>query len=245
MTRFNARFARLLPLIAVAALILTTLIIACEGENLPVVEITGVQDTPSDSGTAPSSITTGDQATTVAPSAGVTITLGEETVARYLVQEQFANVDLPNDAIGETSDVTGTFAFSRDGEIVASGSRIVMNAASLRSDESRRDQFLGREAIETNTYPEIIFEATNVDRLEWPLPTSGEATFIIEGNLTVRDVTRPVVWEATVTFNGNSVTGKAETSFTFGEFEMEVPELFFLISIDDNIRLELDFVAGW
>ena len=244
MTRFSARFARLLPLIAVAALILTTLIAACEGEDLPVVEITGLQDAPSDSGSAPST-TAGDQATTVAPSAGVTITLQEGTVARYLVREQFANVDLPNDAIGETADVTGAFAFSRDGEIVASGSRIVMSASGLRSDESRRDQFLGREAIETNTYPEIIFEATNVDRLEWPLPTSGEATFIIEGDLTVRDVTRPVVWEATATFNGNSVTGKAETNFTFGEFEMEVPDLFFLISVDDNIRLELDFVAGW
>ena len=245
MTRFSARLARLLPLIAVAAVILTTLIAACEGEDLPVVEITGVQDTPSDSGSAPSSITAGDQATTVAPSAGVTITMGEGTVARYLVREQFAGVEFPNDAIGETSDVTGAFAFSRDGEIVASGSRIVMNAAGLRSDEPRRDNYLGRNAIETNTYPEIIFEATNVDRLEWPLPTSGEATFIIEGDLTVRAVTRPVVWEATATFNGNSVTGKAETNFTFGEFEMEVPVLNFLLSVDDNIRLELDFVAEW
>ena len=43
-------------------------------------------------------------------------------------------------------------------------------------------------------------------------------------------------WEATADVHGNSVTGKAETKFTFGEFEMEVPELFFLISIDDNIR---------
>ena len=243
MTRLSARLTRLLPLIAVAALILTTLIAACEGGTVTV-ELPTVEVEPSDGGGG-LTITTGGQSTTVAPSAGVTITLGDGTVARYLVREQFANVDLPNDAIGETADVTGAFAFSRDGEIVASGSRIVMSASGLRSDESRRDQFLGREAIETNTYPEIIFEATNVDRLEWPLPTSGETTFIIEGDLTVRDVTRPVVWEATATFNGNSVTGKAETNFTFGEFEMEVPDLFFLISVDDNIRLELDFVAGW
>ena len=243
MTRFSARFTRLLPLIAVAALILTTLIAACEGGTVTV-ELPTVEVESSDGGGG-LTITTGGQSTTIAPSAGVTITLGEGTVARYLVQEQFANVDLPNDAIGETSDVTGTFAFSRDGEIVASGSRIVMNAANLRSDEPRRDNYLGDNAIETNTYPEIIFVATDISRLEWPLPTSGETTFIIEGDLTVRDVTRPVVWEATATFNGNSVTGKAETNFTFGEFEMEVPELFFLISIDDNIRLELDFVAEW
>ena len=155
MTRYSARLTRLLPLIAVAALILTTLIAACEGEICQSSKY-GFQDAPSDSGTAPSN-TAGDQATTVAPSAGVAITLQEGTVRRYLVREQFANVDLPNDAIGETADVTGAFAFSRDGGIVASGSRIVMSASGLRSDESRRDQFLGREAIETNTYPEIIF----------------------------------------------------------------------------------------
>ena len=151
MTRFSARFTRMLPLIAVAAVILTTLIAACEGGTVTV-ELPTVEVEPSDGGGG-LTITTGGQSTTIAPSAGVTITLGDGTVARYLVQEQFANVDLPNDAIGETSDVTGTFAFSRDGEIVASGSRIVMNAANLRSDEPRRDNYLGDNAIETNTYP--------------------------------------------------------------------------------------------
>ena len=81
--------------------------------------------------------------------------------------------------------------------------------------------------------------------LEWPLPTSGEVEFTIEGDLTVRDVTRPVEWETVATFDGNNVSGTAKTNFTFGEFEMEVPDLWFIVSLEDNIRLELEFVAGW
>ena len=29
------------------------------------------------------------------------------------------------------------------------------------------------------------------------------------------------------------------------EFEMEIPDLSFLVSLDDNIRPELDFEAAW
>ncbi len=177
--------------------------------------------------------------------AGLSAELQEGTVARYLIREQFASVDLPNDAMGETSEVAGAFTFTADGDIVAEESRIVMNAASLRSDESRRDQYLSRNAIQTETYPEITFVATTMNGLEWPFPTSGEKSFTIEGDLTVREVTRPVTWEAVAAFSGNGITGTAKTSFTFGEFEMEVPDLFFLVSVDDNIRLELDFIAAW
>ena len=181
----------------------------------------------------------------VIPAEGATVALQEGAVARYLVQEQFANVDLPNDAIGETSDVQGAFTFDESGNIVSGESRIVMNAASLRSDESRRDNYLSQNAIQTGQYPEIVFVATGVTGLPWPLPVSGEHTFEIQGDLTVREVTRPVAWQTTASFDGATVTGAAKIAFTFGEFEMEVPDLFFLLSVDDNIRLELDFVASY
>ncbi len=205
----------------------------------------GGGETPDDNG-APADAGTpagGEQqpGTTV----GAAITLQEGTVARYLVQEQFARLDFPNDAIGETSDVTGMITLSPEGEVISAESRIVLNAASLRSDESRRDDYLSRNAIQTGTYPEIIFAPTAVRGLAWPLPTSGEAGFIIEGDLTVREVTRPVEWETTASFNGAMVTGTAKTNFTFGEFDMEVPDLFFLLSVEDNIRLELDFTAAY
>ena len=179
------------------------------------------------------------------PSEGLTATLQEGTAARYLIREELANVELPFDAIGETTEVSGAFTFTADGEIVPEGSRIVLNAASLKSDEENRDRYLRRNAIETGTYPEIVFVATSIDGLAWPLPASGEAAFTINGDLTVREVTRPVAWQTVATFDSAGVTGTAKTNFTFGEFEMEVPDLFFIVSLEDNIRLELDFVAGW
>ncbi len=262
---------RFLPLIAMAALILALLVVACgtgsESDNggdgvvdSPTATATTVPTvspptaTPVDTGESASGDEVAATPTTSegeqrflldVPAGGLSAMLQEGTLARYLIREELASIELPFDAIGETSEVSGAFTFTADGDIAPESSRIVLNAASLRSDEENRDRYLRRNGIQTATYPEIVFVATSIDGLAWPLPASGEVEFTINGDLTVRDVTRPVVWQTTATFDGNSVTGTAKTNFTFGEFEMEVPDLFFIVSLEDNIRLELDFVAGW
>ncbi len=234
--------AQFLPLIAVAALILVLTAAAC-GTGSESDSDDGEADTVAPTATA-TSVPTATTAADTAMEEGVSIVL-QAGLARYLIREELTGVPLPFDAIGETSQVTGALTFTADGDVVVENSRIVMNAASLRSDEANRDRYLRGNAIETATYPEIIFVMTGVSGLEWPLPTSGEIEFTIEGDLTVRDVTRPVEWETVATFDGNNVSGTAKTNFTFGEFEMEVPDLWFIVSLEDNIRLELEFVAGW
>ena len=255
--------ARFLPLIMTAALMLALLVTACGTGSEPDDSGDGRVDSPTatTTETAVPTVSTPDATPTAVeeavtpesggsvdietPSGGLSATLQEESMARYLIREELAGVELPFDAMGETSEVSGAFTFSADGEIVPESSRIVLNAASLRSDEENRDRYISRNAIQTATYPEIVFVATSVDGLAWPLPSSGEAEFTINGDLTVREVTRRVAWQTVATFDGTGVAGTARTNFTFGEFEMEVPDLFFIVSLEDNIRLELDFVAGW
>ncbi len=254
---------RFLPLIGMVALALALLAAACGTANEPDDGDAETVDSPTPTSTATAvptvsapdptptaveEVVTPESERTVdvdTPPGGFSAILQEGTLARYLIREELASVELPFDAIGETSDVSGAFTFTADGEIAPESSRIVLNAASLRSDEENRDRYLRRNGIQTATYPEIVFVATGIDGLAWPLPASGEVEFTINGDLTVRDVTRPVAWQTVATFDGNSVTGTAKTNFTFGEFEMEVPDLFFIVSLEDNIRLELDFVAAW
>lgn len=256
---------RFLPLIGMVALALAVLGAACGTASEPDDDAGETVDSPTPTSTAtavptvsapttaPTPATEDDASTPESggtadvetPPGGISATLQEGTLARYLIREELASIELPFDAIGETSEVSGAFTFTADGEIAPESSRIVLNAASLRSDEENRDRYLRRNGIQTATYPEIVFVATSIDGLAWPLPGSGEVEFTINGDLTVREVTRQVAWQTVATFDGNSVTGTAKTNFTFGEFEMEVPDLFFIVSLEDNIRLELDFVAAW
>ena len=169
--------------------------------------------------------------------------LGDGAVGRYLVQEQLARRNLPNDAIGETSDVTGAIVFSADGAVEPERSGITVNLQSLVSDERRRDTYLRTNAIESNTYPEAVFVLREVSGLPWPLPGSGEAAFQLIGDMTVHGETNPLMWEVAAAFSDGAVTGQATTRFTFDEYGMSVPSLFFILSVEDDIRLELDFAA--
>ena len=60
------------------------------------------------------------------------------------------------------------------------------------------------------------------------------------GDLTVRDVTKPVTWDVTGTIENGQATGTATTSFTFSEFNLTQPRVPVVLSVEDNIKLEVD-----
>jgi len=59
--------------------------------------------------------------------------------------------------------------------------------------------------------------------------------------MTMHGVTRPTLWNATATFAGNKVTGSAKTAVKFGDFNMTIPKVGSVLSVQDSIRLEYDF----
>ena len=171
----------------------------------------------------------------------ITVTEGSE--ALYRINEQLARRDLPNDAVGRTSDIAGQIVFSDDGTVDAERSKIIVGVRSLRSDSDRRDSYIQRNSLESGQYPEVTIAVTEIRGLSWPLPTSGEASFEMIGDLTIRDQTRPVTWETTATFAAGAVEGLAETVVTFEQYEMTKPRVAIVLSVVDAIRLEINFVA--
>jgi hypothetical protein len=162
--------------------------------------------------------------------------------ARYLVREQLAGFDFPNDAVGETDAISGAVVFTADGEINQDESSIVVDITGLTSDRDRRDGFIQRRTLESETYPTVELVPIQTRGLEFPLPSSGTATFDIVGYLTIKDVTEVTSWRVTAQFNNGNMTGTARTEFTFDEFGMEKPSVGSVLSVADAIRLELDFI---
>jgi polyisoprenoid-binding protein YceI len=163
---------------------------------------------------------------------------------RYLVREQLAGFDFPNDAVGETSDVTGSVVFNAEGDVISEESRVVVDITGLTSDRERRDGYIQRRTLESETYPTVELVPFLVRGLQFPLPTSGTGTFDIVGNLTIRDVTEVTSWRVTAQFGDGIMTGTARTEFTFGEFGMEKPSVASVLSVADAIRLEFDFTMN-
>ena len=176
---------------------------------------------------------------------GATVfTLDDGTIARYKVEEVLANTGFKV-ATGETLDVAGSIAFDADGNVVADGSRIAVQAATLRTDSNRRDGYVRNRTLRTDTWPEVVFQPTSVDGLPASIAdASGPVEFTITGDLTVRDQTREVTWDAMAEFAGDgTATGFASVVFTFGDFGMDKPRVAIVVSVEDEILLELDFAG--
>jgi polyisoprenoid-binding protein YceI len=163
--------------------------------------------------------------------------------ARYRVREQLMGKDLPNDAVGETTEIEGMITVdSTTGSLVAGQSKFVIKTGAFKSDADRRDGYVRGRLLEATKYPTVEFVPTGVRGLTAAAATaSGPKTFELVGDLTVKGVTRPTTWKVTAQQAPGRATGSASTKFTFADITMTPPKVPILLSVADTIALEYDF----
>ena len=161
--------------------------------------------------------------------------------ARYRVNEVLMGATLPNDAVGITKSVTGTILAYPDGRIVKDSSRIVIHLDSLKSDKDRRDGFLRRRTLETEKHPTVELIPTEIRGFNGNLPASGAVKFQLLGDLVLKGVAHPTVWNVTARAEGQDVAGTAISKFTFKDVGLEQPKVMSVLSVADTIQLEYDF----
>jgi len=200
--------------------------------------------TPTNEPTAISTITSSTTGSTnvLASTPGLIrlVLIPGKSQASYRVREQLVSVALPNDAVGTRQQITGTIAIKSDWTIDSSVSKFTVELGTLQTDRSQRDNYVRRNILQTDQYPEAVFVATQTSGLPGSLPQSGDVAFKLIGNLTLRDVTKQVTWDVTGKVQGNEFTGQATTSFTFEDFNLTQPRVPVVLSIQDNIKLEVN-----
>jgi polyisoprenoid-binding protein YceI len=165
----------------------------------------------------------------------------EESAARYRVREELAEVGV-QDAVGETRAIIGQIAFGEDGLPLAC-SRFDVDLRTLQSDSARRDNFLYNNTLQAETYPLATFVLRSVEGLEQPLAEGEERQIMLIGDLTLRDQTKLVAWQADVTMNEGALSGSAATEFEMPDFAIEPPLVPVVLSLDETVRLEIDLTA--
>jgi len=163
--------------------------------------------------------------------------------ASYHAHEQLVGRTLPSEAVGTTTGVSGSVVLTSDGAILADQSRIVVDLSKLSSDESRRDNFIKGNTLQTNRFPTAEFVPKQVHDLPAPLPSSGSATFQLDGDMTVHGVTKPVTWQVDAQFDPSAVSGSATTTINISDFGMTPPKAGPVLAIEDALTLELAFAA--
>jgi polyisoprenoid-binding protein YceI len=76
------------------------------------------------------------------------------------------------------------------------------------------------------------------------IPASGSATFTLVGQMTLHGVSKEQTWNVTATRQGSQLSGTATTSFKFGDYGVAAPRVSMVLSVVDDIRLEVAMVAA-
>jgi polyisoprenoid-binding protein YceI len=196
--------------------------------------------------TVPSATTTGEAASSAPPSEAVdgavagtwTITDGSE--AGYRVREQLANLPAESDAVGRTSDVTGTITVveAGDGAQLTEG-EITIDTTTIASDEGRRDNRLRTEGLQTDQYPTATFTLTQP--VDVPATAvAGTATDVtLVGDLTLHGVTKSVEIPAQAVLANGQIQVAGSLTFPLADFGITAPNVGgFILSIADEGALE-------
>ncbi len=157
--------------------------------------------------------------------------------ARYRVREQLVQIGL-TDAVGTTKAVKGEVRLQGD---QATGS-LTVDLRELKSDQSRRDNYLRQNTLLTDRFPTATFRPKRVEGLPNPLPQNGKLPVKVVGDLTLREVTQEVAWEGEAEFSGQEVRVSLRTEFPFEKFGLAQPRVSIVLSVENRIRLEVDLL---
>jgi hypothetical protein len=162
-------------------------------------------------------------------------------VATVRIREQLVGWTRPDDAVLTSDDVSGSFGLLDDGTFDPASS-LSIALQTITSDDSRRAD-AARETMNADRFPRAEFRPLRTTGLPTPLPATGRWDFRMTGSLRVNGVSRDLEWEAVAERTGSEIKATAKTSFRFGDFAMDVPRRGPVLSIVDEIRLQVDATA--
>lgn len=175
-----------------------------------------------------------------------------KTVVSYEVQEEFGAGALSRlgveaglaKTVGRTSAAEGALTLDFAGPVPQlMDANFSVDISTLTSNQSRRDGRIRDQWLESGRFPIASFSATAIQNAPAAYSEGDEVTFQVAGDLTVRNVTNPVVFEVTATLDGDTITGVAATGFPMSTFGVDPPQMTSLFTVGDDTVIRVEFVA--
>lgn len=143
------------------------------------------------------------------------------------------------DTIGTTQDVSGDMTINFGETIELVSGTFEVNIQALTSDQSRRDERIQEQYLESAAFPIATFEATAIENFPNPYREGAEVTFDLIGNLTVRETTLPVTFETNAVLSGDTITAGAVTTLLMSDFGVTPPDFSGLFTVEDEFQVTL------
>ncbi len=164
----------------------------------------------------------------------VSFTLGEDLFGK------------PNTVVGTTNQVAGQIAVDFAHPANSQVGEIRIDARSLATDSQMRDRMIRGQILQSaqDQYEFVSFKPTAISGLPAAVTMGTAFTMQVTGDLTVRDVTKSVTFDTTVTpDSATQISGTAKATVKRSDFNLTIPTVPSATNVTDDVQLEIDFVA--
>ena len=168
----------------------------------------------------------------------------EESEVAYEVGEVFLNQDNRFAiAIGITNQVSGEVLVDRDNPQNSTIGPIEVDISQFTSDSARRDNAIRERFLESNRFPTATFVPNQVEGVPQDYQEGQQIEIQVSGDLTVRDVTKPVTFDVTLEGSGDTITGEATTMILMSDFGFGPISIGGILNTEDEVVVHFRFVA--
>jgi polyisoprenoid-binding protein YceI len=168
---------------------------------------------------------------------------GESSVT-YEVGEVFIREgNVFNLAVGVTNVVSGEFQIDYNNPQNSMIGPISVDISKFTSDQGLRDRAIREEWLESNTYPIATFVPTSIEGIPEAGEEGVEYSLRITGDMTIREITKEVTFDATVKVENDIMSGTATTTLLMSDFEVGPIDIIGILKTEDEVKLTFNIVA--
>ncbi len=165
-----------------------------------------------------------------------------QSEARFTINEVLRGA--PTTVVGVSSNLGGQIALDLNNIGAAQVGTILVNARDFRTDNDFRNRAISNEILLTNDYELITFEPTSISGLPETAEIGQTYDLDVTGNLTIIDATQEVTFDVQITpVSENELRGLATLEILYVDYGLTIPFARSVDSVEDNVILELEFVA--
>lgn len=151
----------------------------------------------------------------------------------------------PKTVIGETNQVSGQISIDSTTPANTQVGIIQVNTRTLTTDNEFRNRAIKNRILLTDQYEYVSFQPIEITGLPTQVTLGQTFPFQITGNLTVRDITQQVTFDAQVTpISENEIQGQAATKVSYSDYGIVIPNVSSVTGVSDEVTLTIEFTAA-
>ncbi|HEY80344.1 MAG TPA: YceI family protein [Anaerolineae bacterium] len=176
----------------------------------------------------------------------------DQSQAAYAVEERFLEKALPKlgiqpgvvTTVGVSKQVEGEIRVNPDDLAQTPVDAVIrVDLSALTSDQPRRDKWIKENGPSFLTYPIAEFRATAIRNVPASYTEGQEIAFQLAGDLTIRDITHPVVFDVRAKLANGVLTGQATAQIKMSDYGIEPLNFANTLTVADEVTLTVDLVA--